>query len=291
MRSISRFKLEPIQRTLPSRMRKGSTSRFRKTTYVECLSLNLHHPLTSTILQIVILSSDGLLDNIFSGDVLDALKYVSESFPRPSSPPPPSSTTSPHGPPRFTLNRFSPQALSEALSLRAQSVYEDPRAVCSPFQQRANEEGIHYTGGKRDDITTLVGIVGELEASPVSLAFMPSVKGAGADVGCVDRIDDDGPFRFSFCFLFTPFYPFLFLFLSAPAHVFVRSARVCVSVFVSSPLYRCDCNCRTRYPRHSLSFFDGDRRSGRLETGPTLRRAGSATRLATLTLLPCLDYS
>lgn len=69
---------------------------------------------------------------------------------------------------RYTLNQFSPQAVSEALSRRAQSVYEDPHAVASPFQQRAVEEGIYFTGGKRDDITTLVGVVGELEASPVS---------------------------------------------------------------------------------------------------------------------------
>lgn len=55
--------------------------------------------------------------------------------------------------------------MSEALSRRAQSVYEDPHAVASPFQQRAVEEGIYFTGGKRDDITTVVALVGELEPS------------------------------------------------------------------------------------------------------------------------------
>ncbi|KDE09751.1 hypothetical protein MVLG_00151 [Microbotryum lychnidis-dioicae p1A1 Lamole] len=115
--------------------------------------------------DIVILSSDGLMDNLYDEDILEeVLRFVALK-------PAPTASTSGSAPhavtgPRYTLNRFSPQAVSEALSLRAKSVYEDPRAVSSPFQQRAVEEGIHFVGGKRDDITTLIGVVGELEASP-----------------------------------------------------------------------------------------------------------------------------
>ena len=113
----------------------------------------------------MILSSDGLLDNIFDGDLLEEVNRFAAASSRMSS------SSNSHRPgSRYTLNQFSPQAVSEALSRRAQSVYEDPHAVASPFQQRAVEEGIYFTGGKRDDITTLVGVVGELEASPVSLS-------------------------------------------------------------------------------------------------------------------------
>ncbi|BGP36502.1 hypothetical protein JCM10449v2_000403 [Rhodotorula kratochvilovae] len=116
--------------------------------------------------DIVILASDGLVDNVFSDDLLEEVLRFVGSHPTP----PPSSTSSAAsgkpGAPRYTLRRFSPQAVSEALCFRAKSVYEDQRAVASPFQQRAMEEGIHYAGGKPDDISCLVGVVGELEASP-----------------------------------------------------------------------------------------------------------------------------
>ncbi|GAA5941617.1 hypothetical protein JCM1841_000592 [Sporobolomyces salmonicolor] len=111
--------------------------------------------------DIVILASDGLVDNVFSDDLLEeVLRFVSTS-PAPSSPAPSSSPTPQK---RYTLNRFSPQAVSEALCFRAKSVYDDPRAVASPFQNRAVEEGLYYAGGKKDDVTCLIGLVGELEA-------------------------------------------------------------------------------------------------------------------------------
>lgn len=121
----------------------------------------------------MILSSDGLVDNLFDEDILEeVLRFVAHA-PPPPTPPPPASPSSPNRPnQRYTLNRFSPQVVSEALCHRAKSVYEDQRAVSSPFQQRAMEEGIHFAGGKRDDVTTLIGIVGELEASAVSCFFL-----------------------------------------------------------------------------------------------------------------------
>ncbi|GAA5969158.1 hypothetical protein JCM11641_007491 [Rhodosporidiobolus odoratus] len=113
--------------------------------------------------DIVILASDGLVDNVFSDDLLEeVLRFVSSNspLPTPASSPPAASSG------QFTLRRFSPQAVSEALCFRAKSVYDDQRAVASPFQQRAMEEGIHYAGGKIDDVSCLVGVVGELEAAP-----------------------------------------------------------------------------------------------------------------------------
>lgn len=140
--------------------------------------------------DIVILSSDGLVDNVFSDDMLDeVLRFVGSATPPPPNLPTSTPTTTNGngvGPPRFSLRRFSPQAVSEALCHRAKSVYEDQRAVASPFQQRAMEEGIHYAGGKIDDISCLVGVVGELEASPVSPRFCPLGRVlvlAGADLG------------------------------------------------------------------------------------------------------------
>ncbi|GAA6053427.1 hypothetical protein JCM3770_005161 [Rhodotorula araucariae] len=115
--------------------------------------------------DIVILASDGLVDNVFSDDLLEEVLRFVGSNPAPS-PSPDASKPGAGAPPRYTLRRFSPQAVSEALCFRAKSVYEDQRAVASPFQQRAMEEGIHYAGGKPDDISCLVGVVGELEAAP-----------------------------------------------------------------------------------------------------------------------------
>ncbi|GAA5915754.1 PP2C family serine/threonine-protein phosphatase [Sporobolomyces salmoneus] len=119
--------------------------------------------------DIVLLASDGLVDNVFSDDLLEEiLRFVSVS-PSPSPSPVSSSSTnssSTSTTPRYTLNKFSPQLVSETLCYRAKSVYDDPRAVASPFQNRAVEEGLYYAGGKKDDVTCLIGVVGELEASP-----------------------------------------------------------------------------------------------------------------------------
>ncbi|GAA6020737.1 hypothetical protein JCM11491_003514 [Sporobolomyces phaffii] len=117
--------------------------------------------------DIVLLASDGLVDNVFSDDLLEEiLRFVSVS-PSPTPTPTSASTnSSSSSTPRYTLNKFSPQLVSESLCYRAKSVYDDPRAVASPFQNRAVEEGLYYAGGKKDDVTCLIGVVGELEASP-----------------------------------------------------------------------------------------------------------------------------
>lgn len=115
------------------------------------------------------------MDNLFDDDILEeVLRFArfsspTSTSPSPPSPPNPSSTGSPSSSqPSYVLHRFSPQAVSEALCSRAKAVSEDQRAVTSPFQQRAMEEGIHYVGGKMDDISVLVGRIGVAEDSEVS---------------------------------------------------------------------------------------------------------------------------
>lgn len=102
--------------------------------------------------DIIILCSDGLVDNLFDEDILEEILHY--------LPTPVITTTATEGEEEVVqFNAFSPEIVSEILCLRAKSVYEDPSAVASPFQQRAMEEGIHFAGGKRDDITTIIGII------------------------------------------------------------------------------------------------------------------------------------
>ncbi|PWN52935.1 protein serine/threonine phosphatase 2C, partial [Violaceomyces palustris] len=100
--------------------------------------------------DIIVIGSDGLVDNLFDEDIVEeVLRFA---------PPPPRSNASSE----YVLPpTFSPQLVSEALCSRAKAVSEDSRAVSSPFQQRAMEEGLHYVGGKHDDISVLVAVVGE----------------------------------------------------------------------------------------------------------------------------------
>ncbi|KAA1083622.1 hypothetical protein PGT21_001622 [Puccinia graminis f. sp. tritici] len=103
--------------------------------------------------DIVILGSDGLADNLFDEDILEeVLKFTTISKEDSLNP----------GDGRAAVSRsFTPQMISESLCLKARTVVEDQQAVTSPFSQRANEEGIHYVGGKNDDISVLVAIVGD----------------------------------------------------------------------------------------------------------------------------------
>ncbi|KAG0151114.1 hypothetical protein CROQUDRAFT_651649 [Cronartium quercuum f. sp. fusiforme G11] len=85
--------------------------------------------------DIVILSSDGLSDNLFDEDILEEV---------------------------LRKKPCKPDNLSKELANRAKTVSLDQLAVASPFSQRANEEGIHYVGGKNDDISVLVAVVRDL---------------------------------------------------------------------------------------------------------------------------------
>lgn len=105
--------------------------------------------------DIIIVGSDGLVDNLFDEDIVEeVLKFA--------APPPVSHVANDAtDEPEYSLpDGFSPQLVSEALCSRAKAVSEDSRAVSSPFQQRAMEEGLHYVGGKHDDISVVVAVVG-----------------------------------------------------------------------------------------------------------------------------------
>ncbi|WAQ84436.1 hypothetical protein PtA15_5A6 [Puccinia triticina] len=103
--------------------------------------------------DIVILGSDGLADNLFDEDILEeVLKFTTISN---------EDHANPGGAGAALPRPFTPQMISDSLCLKARTVVEDQQAVTSPFSQRANEEGIHYVGGKNDDISVLVAIVGD----------------------------------------------------------------------------------------------------------------------------------
>ncbi|KAI8577426.1 hypothetical protein K450DRAFT_252361 [Umbelopsis ramanniana AG] len=97
--------------------------------------------------DIIILASDGLFDNLFDDDILDIVcEQVSPKLEGVL-------TTGPDFP------EIDPQAISDALALRAKRVSEDNDNGSSPFQTRAMKEGMYYQGGKADDISVLVAII------------------------------------------------------------------------------------------------------------------------------------
>ncbi|KAK0551776.1 hypothetical protein OC846_003161 [Tilletia horrida] len=150
--------------------------------------------------DVIIIGSDGLVDNLFDEDILEeVLRFAPAPAPSPAEAATPAATAassvaegnstddsatlsesgeggdasktangengssagapfSPFG--NWLPPDFSPQLVSEALCSRAKAVSEDSRALYSPFQQRAVTEGLHYVGGKLDDISVLVAVVG-----------------------------------------------------------------------------------------------------------------------------------
>lgn len=111
--------------------------------------------------DIIVVGSDGLMDNLFDEDIIEEIvRFL------------PLSTDAGQQQETRTVDAstFSPQLVSEALCSRAKAVSEDSRAISSPFQQRAMEEGLHYVGGKHDDISVLVCLVGEREGIDSSAA-------------------------------------------------------------------------------------------------------------------------
>jgi protein phosphatase PTC7 len=107
--------------------------------------------------DIVVLGSDGLMDNLVSysflsrhtrlmnkydEDILDVLAEFA-----------PPTTTTPARP--SPLPTFDPQSVSEALCAKARQISEQTGAV-SPFMERAIEEGIDFVGGKRDGMSLFV---------------------------------------------------------------------------------------------------------------------------------------
>ncbi|RIB15940.1 phosphatase 2C-like domain-containing protein [Gigaspora rosea] len=87
--------------------------------------------------DIVVMGSDGIFDNLFDEDILDEVV--------------------PFCCPKRGL-QVEPQIISDALVWRAKTVSEDLHTT-SPFQSKALSEGLYYQGGKKDDISCLVGVV------------------------------------------------------------------------------------------------------------------------------------
>ncbi|CAG8744465.1 13841_t:CDS:1, partial [Acaulospora morrowiae] len=88
--------------------------------------------------DIIILGSDGIFDNLFEDDILEEIsRFIC---------------------PRKGILRVKPQIISDALAYRAKKASEDLNNS-SPFQCRAMQEGLYYVGGKKDDISVLVGVV------------------------------------------------------------------------------------------------------------------------------------
>lgn len=119
--------------------------------------------------DIIILASDGLIDNLYTMDILEeVLKFSKPSF-KPethtpdissgannqSSASPSSSEASRHHSlstssqmDYSTRMKFSPQRLSETLCSRAKAVMLDPFVVASPFGDKATQQGLYFSGGK-----------------------------------------------------------------------------------------------------------------------------------------------
>ncbi|BEI93906.1 uncharacterized protein CcaverHIS019_0603650 [Cutaneotrichosporon cavernicola] len=100
--------------------------------------------------DVVIVGSDGLMDNLFDEDILETLSEFA----------PPNQSGS--------LPPFSPQLVSEALLDRARAVSEQMTAT-TPFMMRAIEEGIDFVGGKKDDISVVVGVIGDRDGTTLTL--------------------------------------------------------------------------------------------------------------------------
>ncbi|KAF8580396.1 hypothetical protein K439DRAFT_1619853 [Ramaria rubella] len=101
--------------------------------------------------DILILSSDGMTDNLWDEDVLDEINKFTTSD-------------------RFVtpwigdkLKKSLPGMLSQALCSRAKRVSEAHAPTSNveevPFARRAREEGIKFVGGKCDDISVLVAVI------------------------------------------------------------------------------------------------------------------------------------
>lgn len=124
--------------------------------------------------DIVVLGSDGLMDNLvshmdrvsyqprsvsgsrqFDEDILETLEQFSA----------PDSTKSGDLPP------FAPQTVSDALCRRARAVSEQTSAT-TPFMVRAIEEGIDFVGGKKDGKPNHIGVCENADGKtyPSSLA-------------------------------------------------------------------------------------------------------------------------
>ncbi|CAG8720968.1 10819_t:CDS:2, partial [Funneliformis mosseae] len=87
--------------------------------------------------DIIIMGSDGIFDNLFEEDILEE---ITQFFCQ-----------------RQSGLKVDPQIISDTLAWKAKNASKDIN-VPSPFQSRAMQEGLYYSGGKRDDVSVLVAV-------------------------------------------------------------------------------------------------------------------------------------
>lgn len=113
--------------------------------------------------DVIILSTDGMSDNLWDEDVIDQLSRL--TAPHVNSTPTPSSVSAPlplaAGSPSLSATirtALLPTTLSHSLCTRARTVSENgpnswagsPPSLETPFSRRAKQEGIDFVGGKPD---------------------------------------------------------------------------------------------------------------------------------------------
>jgi len=146
------FRTEEMQHAFNFPMQLGTNSRDEPMKDAEVFTVKVERD------DIVVMSSDGLVDNLFDEDILDVLAGFAPPSSTSPSPAPNPEDTSRSSSPAASLPPFSPQKVSEALVHAAHTASEET-GTASPFMCRAIEEGIDFMGGKRDDISVLVAVV------------------------------------------------------------------------------------------------------------------------------------
>lgn len=129
--------------------------------------------------DVIILSTDGMSDNLWDDEVIEQLSKFAPTSPQ-SHLPQGSPSSTPSSTPSHAAGTQSissklrtallPTTLSHSLCSRARTVSESsPSATSSgvpsadtPFSRRAREEGIDFVGGKPDDITVVVAVVSKI---------------------------------------------------------------------------------------------------------------------------------
>jgi len=116
--------------------------------------------------DIVILSTDGMTDNLWDEDVVQqVIRFTSTWQLSPSAP-----STYPNQPLSSVRAALLPITLSHALCTTAKSVAENGPPITEdelpeiPFGRRAKEVGHSFVGGKQDDITVVVAVISKGQA-------------------------------------------------------------------------------------------------------------------------------
>ncbi|KAG8814163.1 hypothetical protein FRC17_001271 [Serendipita sp. 399] len=119
--------------------------------------------------DVIILSTDGMSDNLWDEDVIEQLsRFAGPSlFTPPSSPGHPAHAGGTSITSSTLRTALLPTTLSHSLCSRARTISEngsrsgsdDSALTETPFSRRAKQEGIDFEGGKPDDISVVVAVV------------------------------------------------------------------------------------------------------------------------------------